>query len=171
MDQFGFGFDMSRCSGCFACVVACMDQNDFKTEGPSFRQVIGYEKGRFPSVKISYLSLSCAHCGEAPCMTVCPTAAISKSEDMGVVTVDRNLCIGCHTCSMACPFGAIKFAQDGKMGKCDLCMNRLEQGLDPACVRTCPTRALEVGPLEEVSKRQAEKASITILQSLMSPGD
>ena len=45
MDQFGFGFDLSRCSGCFACVVACMDQNDFKTEGPSFRQVIGYEKG------------------------------------------------------------------------------------------------------------------------------
>ena len=102
MDQFGFGFDLSRCSGCFASVVACMDQNDFKTEGPSFRQVIGYEKGRFPSVKISYLSLSCAHCGEAPCMTVCPTAAISKSEDMGVVTVDRNLCIGCHTCSVTC---------------------------------------------------------------------
>ena len=170
MDHFGFAFDVSRCSGCMACVVACMDQNDFKAEGPSFRQVIGYEQGQFPLVKISYLSLACAHCGEAPCMTVCPTKAISKTEDIGAVTVDRDLCIGCHSCAMVCPFGAVKFALDGKMGKCDLCVNRIEHGMDPACVRTCPTRALEAGPLEAVSKRQAEKASITILQSLTSLG-
>jgi len=170
MNHFGFAFDVSRCSGCMACIVACMDQNDFKAEGPSFRQVIKYEKGQFPSVRISFLSLSCAHCGEAPCMTVCPTSAISKAEDNGAVTVDRDQCIGCHTCAMVCPFGAIQFANDGKMGKCDLCMNRIEHEMDPACVRTCPTRALEVGPFESLSKQQAKKISITILESLTSPG-
>lgn len=170
MDHFGFALDVSRCSGCMACVVACMDQNDFKAAGPSFRKVIKYEKDQLPSVKISYFSLSCMHCGEAPCMTVCPTFAISKAEDNGAVTVDRDQCIGCHSCAMVCPFGAIQFAHDGKMGKCDLCMNRQEHGMDPACVRTCPTLALEVGPLESISKRKAEKAAIMILESFLSQG-
>ena len=81
MDHVGFAYDASRCSGCMACVVACMDQNDFKAEGPSFRQVISYEKGQYPSAKITYFSLSCMHCGEVPCMNVCPTDAIGKAED------------------------------------------------------------------------------------------
>ena len=109
MDHVGFAYDVSRCSGCMACVVACMDQNDFKAEGPNFRQVISYEKGQYPSAKITYFSLSCMHCGEAPCMNVCPTDAIGKAEDLGCVFVNRDLCMGCHSCAMVCPFGAIQY--------------------------------------------------------------
>lgn len=171
MDHFGFVLDVSRCTGCMACIVACLDQNDFKAEGQSFRKVTKYESDQFPSAKISYLSMACAHCGDAPCVAVCPTTAISKMIENGAVTVDRDLCIGCHTCAMACPFGAITFANDGKMAKCDLCMNRIEHGMDPACVRTCPTLALAAGPLKALSQNQAEAASIAILKSMVSTGE
>ncbi len=81
--------------------------------------------------------------------------------------VDRDLCVGCHSCELACPFGAPKFPEDGKMAKCDLCRVEEQHDLKPACVRVCPAQALDVGPIEELSKKKAEKASITILKSLV----
>ncbi|MEI7672871.1 MAG: 4Fe-4S dicluster domain-containing protein, partial [Deltaproteobacteria bacterium] len=114
-------------------------------------------------------SLSCQHCGDATCLVVCPTGAISRRSEDGAVLVNRDLCVGCHSCELACPFGAPKFAKDGKMAKCDLCSVRREEGLKPACVRVCPTLALDAGPIEELSIKKAEKASIVILKSLISP--
>jgi len=99
---------------------------------------------------------------------VCPTGAISRRQEDGVVLIDRNLCVGCHSCELACPFGAPKFAEDGKMAKCDLCHIRREKEMQPACVRVCPTQALDAGPIEDLSKKKMEKASITILKSLVS---
>ncbi|MBN2061998.1 MAG: 4Fe-4S dicluster domain-containing protein [Deltaproteobacteria bacterium] len=169
MSQYAFSYDISRCSGCMACVVACQDQNDFLVgDIVAFRHVTIYEEGRYPDSRISYFSLSCQHCGDAPCIMVCPTGAISKRAEDGVVTVNRDLCVGCHSCELACPFGAPKFPDDGKMAKCDLCYVRRGYNMKPACVRACPARALEVGDLEELSKKKAEKASIVILKSLAS---
>ena len=168
MDQYAFSFDISRCSGCLACTVACQDQNDFTAdEIVAFRHVTKHEEGRYPAARIAYFSLSCQHCGDAPCLAVCPTGAIFREQEQGAVSVNRDLCVGCHSCELACPFGAPKFPQDGKMAKCDLCHVRHENDLKPACVRVCPAQALDVGPIEELSKRKAERASVVIIKSLM----
>ena len=170
MSQYGFSFDISRCSGCMACVVACQDQNALAAdEVVAFRHVTAYEQGEYPSARISHFSLSCQHCGDAPCVMVCPTRAISRSPGDGAILVDRDLCVGCHSCELACTFGAPKFPEDGKMAKCDLCHLRREHGMEPACVLVCPTQALNVGPIEELSREKAEKASVIILKSLISP--
>lgn len=167
MKQLVFSLDVSRCSGCMACVVACQDQNDFTGNGIAFRHVTAYEEGHFPSVRISFFSIACYHCGDAPCVMVCPTGAIFKRDENGLVDLDRNLCVGCHSCEMACPFGAPKFAADGKMAKCDMCYYRIENDMDPACVRVCTTKALKIGPVDEFSEHKAEHASISILKSLI----
>jgi anaerobic dimethyl sulfoxide reductase subunit B len=166
--QYAFSFDLARCSGCFACVVACQDQNDFMTgETVAFRHVTKHEAGAYPETRIAHLSLSCQHCGDAPCILVCPVGAISRHVEDGVVLADRNLCVGCHSCELACPFGAPKFPEDGKMAKCDFCSIRRDQGLKPACVRVCPTLALDYGPIETLSEKKAETASVRILKSLV----
>jgi DMSO reductase iron-sulfur subunit len=168
MSQYAFSFDVSRCSGCMACVVACQDQNDFAAdEVVAFRHVTGYESGAYPSAQISFLSLSCQHCGDATCLPVCPTGALFRRPEDGIVLVNRDLCIGCHSCELACPFGAPKFPEDGKMAKCDLCHVRMEHGMKPACVLVCPAQALDVGPIEELSMKKTERASIMILKSLV----
>jgi anaerobic dimethyl sulfoxide reductase subunit B len=169
MNQLAFSFDVSRCSGCMACIVACQDQNDFVAEGAAFRHVTRNEEGNYPSARISFFSLSCLHCGDAPCLMVCPTGAISKTDHGGQVIVNRDLCIGCHSCELACPFGAPKFAEDGKMAKCDFCSIRMEHGMKPACVRICTTQALDFGPLEKLTQQKTEKASKIILNAVVSP--
>jgi anaerobic dimethyl sulfoxide reductase subunit B len=165
--EVGFSFDMSRCSGCMACVVACMDQNDIPGDGRSFRDVVRLEQGQYPSAKMSFISLACFHCADAPCINVCPKAAISRNENWGIVVVNEDLCIGCHACAMVCPFGAPQFYPGEKMKKCNLCIDRVSHGLEPACVHTCTTKALGYGPLQELSRKKAQKASIKILEGFV----
>ena len=168
MSQYAFSFDVSLCSGWMACTVVCQDQNDFVAdENVAFRHVTRYEDGKHPFARIFHFSLSCQHCGDAPCLTACPTGAIFREPEDGALLVNRDLCVGCHSCELACPFGAPKFPEDGKMAKCDLCRERRNHGLLPACVRVCPTQALDVDSIEELSKRKAERASILILKSLV----
>ncbi len=164
--QFGFSFDISRCSGCMACMVACFDQNDLPGDGSTFRHVSKIETGSYPAALIHHVSLACMHCGDAPCVAVCPTKAISKKPESGIVVVNRDYCIGCHTCAMACPFGAPQFPEGTLMTKCDLCVARVENGLEPACVRTCPTRALKFGPIGKLTEEAAKKASGVLASSL-----
>lgn len=162
--QLGFSFDFLRCIGCFSCIVACQDQNDLPGE-ITFRHVVKLENGKYPSVKFSFLSMACLHCGDAPCIVVCPAGALQKRDKDGIVIVDRNLCVGCHSCALACPFGAPQYLNDGKMEKCDFCAARVEAGLEPACVRVCPTKALDFGPIEKLEDAIAEKASRAILRA------
>jgi anaerobic dimethyl sulfoxide reductase subunit B (iron-sulfur subunit) len=163
--QLGFSFDLSRCSGCMACMVACFDQNDMPGNGSTFRHVSRIETGAYPLVNIRYVSLACMHCGDAPCIAVCPTRALSKRPDGGVVVVSRDLCIGCHACATVCPFGAPQFPEGTLMRKCDFCVARVSSGLEPACVRTCPTRALGFGPIEKLAGEKAKAASARAISS------
>ena len=158
-----FSFDSQHCSGCMACVVACCDQNDLKAEDIALRQVAALEDGNYPAV-ITHISTSCMHCGDAPCLTVCPSGAIFRQPDSGIVDIDRDLCIGCHSCETACPFGAPKFPADGKMIKCDMCIVRIENGLEPACVHTCTTGALTFYEAETANDCEATAASLNILR-------
>ena len=163
--QLGFSFDPERCSGCMACIVACQDQNDLPGDGAAFRRVNRLERGG-SSPRLAFLSLACLHCGDAPCLMACPTGAIFRQGRGGIIQVDRDLCVGCHSCALACPFGAPQFLEDGRMAKCDFCAVRMEHGLKPACVRVCPTRALDLGPLNNLADQKAAKASRAILEAL-----
>lgn len=167
--ELGFSFDVSRCSGCMACMVACMDQNDIPADGRSFREVIRLEEGHYPSARIFNISMACFHCVDSPCVQVCPKGAISRDRNWGVVGVDESRCIGCHACAMVCPFGAPRFHPGEKMKKCNLCIDRVAHGMDPACVHTCPTRALGFGPIKELTREKAKKASLKILNSFQAP--
>ncbi len=163
--QLGFSFDVSRCSGCMACIVACLDQNDMPDDGTRFRHVSRIENGAYPLAVIRFVSLACMHCGEAPCIAVCPTRAISRKNDNGIVGVDAARCIGCHACATVCPFGAPQFPEGAAMRKCDFCADRVEAGLEPACVRTCPTKALGFGPIEKLTEQAAKDAAVKIVSS------
>lgn len=137
-----FDLDANRCSACGACAIACMDQNDidpFAGDAP-LRVVSPVEAGE----KQGYLSVGCFHCDDAPCIVACPSGCLYKDEETGLTLYDTTYCIGCHSCAMACPFGAPTFGADGKMRKCDGCVTRIRCNLEPACVRNCPTAALRI---------------------------
>lgn len=84
------------------------------------------------------------HCTDAPCVAACPTGCLRKDEETGLTVYDNSVCIGCHSCLMACPFEAPSFTAAGKMVKCDGCIERQRHGLLPACVRVCPFDALKM---------------------------
>ena len=120
-----FDLDMDRCCACGACAVACMDQNDIEiTEEHPLRKVFAMEGTNGHA----YISVACMHCEDAPCIAACPVGCLSKDE-RGLTVYDSTSCIGCHSCAMACPFGAPTYNRFGKMQKCDGCAERLSHGL------------------------------------------
>ena len=157
--QTGFYFDQTRCTGCYACVVACEDWHDIPAGPAKWMRVLYNEKGKFPEVFVSYLIAPCYHCIEPLCIKACPVKVISKRAEDGIVVVDREACMGnikCKSaCLKACPYDAPQFGPepDAKMQKCDLCLERWAEKKNPICVEACPTRALDAGPLDELKTR------------------
>lgn len=156
MKQLGFYLDQTRCTGCYTCAVACKDWHDIDAGPVNFMRVRAIEEGRFPDLFVAYLALPCCHCKNPPCAGACPADAILKRESDGIVTVDQEKCPGnleCKSaCLNACPWGVPQFGpeENATMRKCDLCLERMEQGMRPVCVEACPMYALEAGPLEEL---------------------
>jgi anaerobic dimethyl sulfoxide reductase subunit B (iron-sulfur subunit) len=168
MVNYSIFIDVKRCTGCQACSVACMDQNDLEVsqEYLTWRQVFNVENGQEPEAKVAYVSMSCMHCDDAPCLLACPTGAIKRDLTTDAVDVSQELCIGCRSCSLACPFGVPRFGLDGKMQKCNQCLIRVKNDLEPACVRTCPTRALKFGPVNQIEHEIEGKAAARLVRSL-----
>lgn len=165
--QLAFSVNLGKCTGCKACQIACKDKNDLPA-GVRWRRVFQYEGGEWinlngemiPSNVYAYsVSAACMHCQNPVCMQVCPAAAISKRED-GIVLINQDKCIGCRYCSWACPYGAPQFNSDmGVMSKCNMCYDLVDKGERPACVESCPYRALDFGPLEDLQKQNGTFAA------------
>ncbi len=147
--------DARNCLDCEACKVACKAENEVPL-GRSRNWVRQEEKGAFPFVSVQIEPGQCMHCDNAPCVRVCPTGA-SRVVEGGIVVVDADDCIGCRYCMEACPYDARYFHEEsGTVDKCTFCHHRLQAGLAPACVTTCPTKVRLFGdlndPRSEVSK-------------------
>ena len=148
--QLGFYLDQDRCVQCHACEVACKAHNNVEL-GITWRHVAGMWAGHYPDLMYRTISYSCMHCGQPSCLDACPTGAITKRAEDGIVVVDRDRCDGCEACATACPFAIPQFGQDGTMQKCDLCTDRLAQGKAPVCIGTCPSEALRFDTVEALS--------------------
>lgn len=134
--------DEFLCIGCQSCTVACANLHGLNEPFARVQvQILGPENGRYVFNRVS-----CRHCGDAPCVAVCPTGATFRDDD-GIVQMDNSKCINCSYCVAACPFH-VRFLDKAKgaVDKCDFCSKtRLPYDEKPACVSVCPTDALIFG--------------------------
>lgn len=166
--KFYLTFDPNKCCACHACVVACMDQNDTDVSNGELplRKAYDVELKKENELNCVYISASCQHCTDAPCIFACPCGCISKDFITGMTINDSKNCIGCRSCAMACPFGAPRFQPNGKMEKCDGCYIRLKNGLEPACVRACSFGALKCMNEEEYKRSNDVLALNALVKTL-----
>lgn len=189
MKRYVFVIDLKKCFGCYTCQFACKAEN-FTPPGVFWARLLRGETGEYPTVIRQGLPVMCMQCKEPECLRVCPTKATTQRED-GIVVIDKDLCIGCKYCIVACPYGARYFIDtyrsyfpqeplpppleetpnpfeeyrrkkwmekhgEGIVTKCDFCIERVEKGLQPACVEACPANARYFGdindPESEVSR-------------------
>ncbi len=168
--QYGMLIDTRRCIGCHACTVACKSEFDVPL-GVNRSWVEYIEKGTYPNAARSFLPRLCNHCSEPQCVDVCPTGATWKRDEDGVVVIDPEVCIGCKYCIQACPYGA-RFLNPitGAADKCDFCLHRTTQGIEPSCVNTCIGKARIFGdindPESDISRRLAQNPT-TVLRREM----
>src|ERR1035437_175455 len=154
--------DLRKCYGCHSCSAACKSGNNVQIG--NFRSwVVQVEKGQYPLAERDFLPRLCNQCENPACVRVCPTTATYKRPD-GIVEIDKSICIGCRYCVNACPFGMRSFGwrrgydkgkedyparRYGVTDKCDFCFHRLENGMVPSCVNTCPAKARIIGNIKD----------------------
>jgi len=156
MSSYGLAVDLKKCVGCKACVVACKAENEVP-DGVFRLTTHELEQGSFPDVETEFKHDQCRHCGNAPCVSVCPTKS-SYTDDEGFVRIDYSRCIGCKACMVACPYDARFINPDGGYAdKCTYCIHRVKEGKDPACVNTCPTGARVFGDLDDPTSEIRKK--------------
>ena len=163
--------DLRKCVGCQSCTVSCKSENNIpvgyyrtyvdvsqvgNTTPTSLGETVTANGNFEQNVKVLNIPKLCNHCDDPPCVSVCPVKATFKRQD-GPVLVDPRLCIGCGTCVNACPYDARYINPISQTAdKCTLCVERIDQGLLPACVTSCVGRARIFGdlndPLSEVSQ-------------------
>jgi Fe-S-cluster-containing dehydrogenase component len=153
----GFYMDNKDCYGCKTCMIACKGEKQLNDK--VLLRVVRVIKQDEPKNAVSFLSMACNHCDEPTCMGNCPVGAYTKL-DNGVVVQNHSLCIGCQTCISVCPYQAPCYDEvTGKTFKCDMCIDRQEQGLMPSCVASCPGMNIAVG---EMSELQSEHSGATV---------
>ena len=154
MTQYAILTDLNRCVGCLGCSVACKVVNGVEI-GSFWNKVLRIgpfpdsEGAQFPDVYTYFLPVTCQHCENPACVKVCPTGASQKLED-GTVQIDKEKCIGCQFCAMACPYG-VRYLNETErvVEKCTLCEQKIAQGELPQCVAQCGARARYFGDLEQ----------------------
>ncbi|WNC70415.1 DmsC/YnfH family molybdoenzyme membrane anchor subunit [Thalassotalea nanhaiensis] len=159
--QHGFFFTADNCIGCHACESACSEKNDNPAH-LSFRSVGYVEGGSYPDYKRMNISMACNHCDDPVCLKGCPTKAYTKHAEYGAVLQDPETCFGCGYCTWVCPYNAPQLDPvKGRVSKCNMCVDRLEVGLKPACVSACVGNALDFGVIENTPENREQcKTSI-----------
>lgn len=179
MTEMAILFDSSRCTGCRGCQVACKCWNDLPSEPTAenpydsvnwdgkfthpadlnscTRLIMTFEdfedEKSQKRVGWAFGRRACQHCTNAGCVNMCPAGALYKDEETGMVTYDQDKCIGCQNCSAACPYDVPRYEDRGGktvINKCSGCVDRIAQGMMPACVTTCQPGALRFGTREEM---------------------
>ena len=166
----GFSVNSERCYACKTCSIGCANEKMLPA-GVLLRRVRTFDT----ATGIAMVSMACNHCDEPACLAVCPQSCYTKDEATGLVIQNHDLCIGCKSCVMACPFGAVSVATtqvpvlmgDVRVGsqtksfvlKCDLCVDRPG---GPACAEACPTKGLTLVDEERLAELTAERARATI---------
>lgn len=156
--HYGMLIDTSRCVGCQTCIVGCKILHGcpdgvylgrLETVGAADNYVVS---GTFPDVTITFRPHLCNHCENPACVAACPTGAMHRREEDGVVLSDAQVCIGCGACAEACPYDVPVLNEvAGIINKCDFCIDRVERGEEPLCVCSCPGEARIFGDLEDDS--------------------
>ena len=192
MTRLAIAIDLSRCTGCNTCAMACKMQNNVPM-GMTWNRVLNENcefevgvQGTYPSISRSHLPIACQHCENPACLRVCPTGATQKRED-GIVWVDNELCIGCESCIKACPYEGVRTLianepeyyldvvvgefdapthKAGTVEKCTFCHNLIDRGEVPACMQLCPARARYWGDLDDpesdMSKYLATREAVVL---------
>jgi len=159
--QLAFYFEQKHCTGCYTCQIACKDKNNLEV-GEQFRKVYEITGGNYikkgnaimQDIYAFWISVSCNHCIDPVCVKKCPTGALKKRLEDGIVVVDKYKCIGCSSCVKSCPYEAIQYdSNNKKVSKCDFCLDLIESGKDPVCVSACPMRALDYGDIEVLQEK------------------
>ena len=170
MSRWTMVIDLRRCIGCHSCTIACqvgnklpigMFWNLVTTVGPN---------GSILTLGYYHIPRPCFHCDDPPCVGCCPTGASSQRAD-GVVLVDKDKCIGCKACIMACPYGARTLNRElGVVQKCTFCEHFIGQNKEPYCVSTCHQRARIFGdlgdPASEVYRLVHEENAVQMMPEL-----
>ncbi|MGA7948665.1 MAG: formate dehydrogenase subunit beta [Thiobacillaceae bacterium] len=166
--------DISKCIGCKACQVACMQWNDLRDtpgvnvgvyDNPPDLTAESWTVMRFAEVetapdKLEWLIRKdgCMHCADPGCLKACPSPGAIVQYSNGIVDFHEENCIGCGYCITGCPFNIPRISRkDGKAYKCTLCSDRVAVGLEPACIKTCPTGALVFGTKDDMKAHAEER--------------
>ncbi|WP_110455868.1 4Fe-4S dicluster domain-containing protein [Shewanella algidipiscicola] len=160
--KYAMVHDENACIGCNACVEACREVNQVPEGVTRVKIERRGPFGEYPNQSYRFSRVSCQHCEAAPCVRVCPTGAAYIDKDTGIVAVHEERCFGCQYCIAACPY-QVRFInpETRTADKCDFCQQtQLKQGLQPACVLACPTKALTFGNLKD-----ADSALVHLLKS------
>ncbi|SJM91976.1 DmsC/YnfH family molybdoenzyme membrane anchor subunit [Crenothrix polyspora] len=154
--QHGFYFNSDNCIGCHACESACSEKNDVPAH-IAFRSVGFVEAGTYPDYQRTNISMACNHCDDPVCLTGCPTRAYTKFAEYGAVLQDPDICFGCGYCTWVCPYNAPQLDPvKGEVSKCNMCVDRLEVNLKPACVAACLGNALDFGVIENIPENRIQ---------------
>ena len=137
--------ETSKCLGCKTCEIECaVVHSKAKTLAGAISETSTFPRLRVEEIDSISVPLHCCHCDSAPCVSACPSGAISKDKETGAIAIKQEMCVGCRYCILVCPYGVPEEKKGGKViTKCDFCFENLKKGNLPACVMGCPTKAIK----------------------------